>query len=223
MNIFELTIPRTEHQKKSTLPLFSRRPSIHRSNIAIENASKTPPRKKKRRLTADKNYAMKSNSSIFHSTTNEKRTIDPLPWILRRRRKFEKEEKKINWKNDIPASSTCLYVVHTIHTYMHTWYLPTIHIWGHSVYHLSSKSQSKRKVRAKNEKKKRKQIEKKEILFLSYLPYLGTLAFFFLSFSFEVYWCTGTCRYLPTLYSAVSPFFRVVYVESNGVFNWSDI
>lgn len=117
MNIFELTIPRTEHPKKSqtSLPPFSLavHPSTHRDNIAIEKKAK-PTHEKKRKLTADKNHANPCHS-ILRRTRNE-RSI-PRP-------EFQDEEnskirkQKIDKKNDLPASSTCLYVVHTYYTYL---------------------------------------------------------------------------------------------------------
>lgn len=129
MNIFELTIPRTEHQKKTptNLPpsLLSRRPSIHRFNIAIENESKThPPRKTK--INDLQESCDETKFIPFYSTTNEKRMIDPLSSISRRRRKFENSKirkQKIDKKKDFSCEFDLFICCTYIHTYIHTWYL----------------------------------------------------------------------------------------------------
>lgn len=137
MNIFELTIPRTEHPKKTTtLPPSPLYPPIHPSiQHCHRKGSKTHTRKKKRRLTTYKNHAMKPNSShsILRRTRNE-RSI-PHPEFQEDERKFE---KKISIEKKKMVLRVRLVYMLYIHTYIHTWYLPTIHIWGHSVHYLST-------------------------------------------------------------------------------------
>lgn len=209
-----------------------KKPNLHPSLLSVHpSIDSTLPSKMKAKPTHEKKAKIndlqescdetKFHPIPFYSTTNEKRTIDPLPAISRRRR-FE-NKKSIKEKGG-SASSTCLYVVHT---YIHTWYLPTIHTWGHSVHYLSkkqkkrlwvifwifflTKSQRGKEKKRKGKKKRRRRRKRKTV---SYSTYIGTLVFSFFFFFFfskdQVYWYTGTCRYLPTLYPASTylPFLR---------------
>lgn len=134
MNIFELTIPRTEHPKKSkppSLPSLSLRPSIHRFNIAIEkNAKPTYQKKTKINDLQESCDETKFHPIPFYSTTNEKRTIDPSPALSRRKFENSKRKKSIEKKKrfscefDFFACCTYYtYLVPTYYTYMR-WFCP---------------------------------------------------------------------------------------------------
>lgn len=186
---------RTPKKKQTNLPpsLLSRRPSIHRFNIAIEKESKTHPPKKQRRLTTHKTHANPSHSS---STTNEKRTIDPSPALSRRRRKFEKKNQ-LKKKSFLRVRLVYMLYIHTYYTYL----VPTYYTYMRSFCPFPSISQPPPPPRGeeKQGKGKKKRKTKKRKSFSSYLPtYLGKLAFsfFFLFFFKKIYRYTGTCRYL---------------------------
>lgn len=149
-----------------------------------------------------------------------------------KKKKNWKRKNEINWKNDLPASSTCLYVVHTIHTCIHTWYLPTIHIWGHSVHYLFL---SQKKLagsffvfpRTKTSERKRKVRAKKRGNPFSHRTYLprDVRFFFFLSF-FSRRYCILMHRYmyLPTyLILCCKSFLSCCICWVDWGFNWSDI
>lgn len=143
---------------------------------------------------------------------------------LKTKKKIWKEKKK-SIEKMIFLRVRLVYMLY-IYTYIHTWYL-LLYIYEvilSIIHHLSkenpseffflfspsTKSQRGKERKGKGEKKgKKKGKKKEEILFISYLPYLGTLVFSFFFFQ-KIYWYTGTCRYLPTLYPAYTylPFFR---------------
>lgn len=81
------------HQKKANNPpsLSSLPPSIHPSIQHCHRKWKQDPPTKKKTKINDRQESCdetKFHPILFYSTTNEKRTIDPSPWISRRRRKF---------------------------------------------------------------------------------------------------------------------------------------
>lgn len=144
MNIFELTIPRTEHQKKNPPSLLSLRPSIHRFNIAIENASKTHI-PKKTKINGRQELCDETKFIPFHSTTNEKRTIDPSPAISRRR-KFENSKIRKQKINQAKKRFFCEFDLFTCCTYTHTYLVPTYLLYIYEVI-LSIISLSKKSLR----------------------------------------------------------------------------
>lgn len=131
MNIFELTIPRTEHpQKNPNLPPSLLSPPIHPSIQPYHRKRKQnpPTKKEKRRLTADKNYAMKPN--LLHPILfyDERETNDrSLILNFKTKKKIRKFEKKISVEKMIFLRVRLVYMLYIL--YIHTYMVPpTIHI-----------------------------------------------------------------------------------------------
>lgn len=191
MNIFELTFPRTEHPPKKinppSLPSLSLRPSIHRFNISIENASKTHPRKKKTKINGRQESC--DEIKFIHISFYDERETNDRSLILN----LKKKKKKI-WKRKISIEKMIflrvrlVYMLY-IYTYIHTYLVPTYYTYMRSfcpsslqkrktlsscfVFCPNEKSERKRKVRAKKVRAKKKENKREEILFTSYLPTKG--------------------------------------------------
>lgn len=130
-----------------------------------------------------------------------------------------KTKKKKNWKRKISILKkkgfSCefdLFICCTYYTYIHTWYLllyiyevvlsiislsqpPPLRVLF--VFPPNEMSERKRKVRAK---KKKEEVQSEDILFIFYLPYLGTLVFpfFFFLFFFKKILYTDTQVHVGT-------------------------
>lgn len=133
---FRINNPATEHpKKKANLPpsLLSRRPSIHRFNIANEEKAK-PTHQKKRRLTTDKNYAMKPNSSHSILFYDERETNDRSLTTLNLKKMKENSKKT---KNQEKKDLFCQFDLFICCTYIHTYLVPTYYTYMRSFCPLS--------------------------------------------------------------------------------------
>lgn len=121
-------------KKRSTLPpsLLSRRPSIHRFNIAIEK----PTHEKKRRLTTYKNHAMKPNPSHSILFYDERETNDrSLILNFKTKKKIRKFENKKSIEKKRYSCEFDLFICCT-YTYIHT-LVPTYYTYMRSFCPLS--------------------------------------------------------------------------------------